>query len=258
MSIKILSVVRNLFLYLVSCLQTGFNNIFMIRKNSNWRPVGIGKCSLGIMFGRLGVICTNLINCKAEFHSSRVLHVNAHNGRGLDGSQEIADAFYQDEEGLNNYKEEKLTSIMETYEEDVRTAVEDGVDPEEIKSWEVTRNQLISELATRIGEAKILADIPSNPEDQDHVSVPSSPEDSDHSSSASSSVPGSPMDTAPSVPVASSPLASAPLDPAPSAPVSSSPSVSVSVDPAPSNRGSNLDDFADTSTEMPDYCGGDD
>lgn len=183
-----------------------------------------------------------------SFHTSLRLLVNPRNGRALDRTQDIADTFREDPEGMEQYREEKVESINTSYEQDVVTAQEDGVEPEEIESWKVTKNQLLSDLAYQIRDAQDLAGIESHPEDQDHVSVPSSPGTTHDSSSSSdgSSVSGSPMHTAPSLPVTFSPSVSATAGAAPLNPSASA------------EKGSLLDDFADTSTEMPDYYGGED
>jgi hypothetical protein len=61
------------------------------------------------------------------------LLVNPNDGRNIDRSADIADAFHGDKDGLNNYFTNKESSIRRAYREDISSGDADGVPASELR-----------------------------------------------------------------------------------------------------------------------------
>ncbi|TKW60353.1 MAG: hypothetical protein DI638_10555 [Gemella sp.] len=72
--------------------------------------------------------------CIRGFVRSVPLSVNPENGRDLDRSADIADAYHGDKDALETYFRDKEASIRRDYREDTNSAAIDGVKASELHS----------------------------------------------------------------------------------------------------------------------------
>jgi hypothetical protein len=70
--------------------------------------------------------------CIRGYTRSMPLAVNANNGTELDRSADIAERFYKDKDGLDNYFTDKESSIRRDYREDSNSAAVEGVPASEL------------------------------------------------------------------------------------------------------------------------------
>jgi hypothetical protein len=68
-----------------------------------------------------------------DYSKSMPLLVNSNDGRNIDRSADIADAYHGDKEGLNTYFTNKESSIRRAYREDTNSAAADGVPASELR-----------------------------------------------------------------------------------------------------------------------------
>lgn len=95
-----------------------------------------------------------------SFSTSGFNLVNSLDGSKLDNTQEIADKFNNDREGIENYFREKDASIKAKYAEDVVSALDEDVPQEELAQWSKDHLDLLKQLSAQEDDAKDLADIP--------------------------------------------------------------------------------------------------
>lgn len=101
------------------------------------------------------------------YTKSAVLAVNANDGRDLDNTQEIADEYRRDREGIEDYFKTKEESIRRDYRIDSNSAAASGVSASELHDWLEERNNLLEQLEGQKEDAKDLASIYSVDEEDD-------------------------------------------------------------------------------------------
>jgi hypothetical protein len=94
-----------------------------------------------------------------DYSKSTPLSVNANNGRDIDRTSEIADAFHGDKDGLNTYFNEKESSIRRDYREDSNSAAIAGVSASELHTWQVNRDDLLEQLNEQRDDVYDLASV---------------------------------------------------------------------------------------------------
>jgi len=100
--------------------------------------------------------------------------VDSSNGRSLDNSQEVANAYHNDRAGLEEYSDKKRESIIADHRTDSITGAADGVPASELASWMEERDRLLEEFDWQLEDIKDLADIPLGSESPDATSqIPS-------------------------------------------------------------------------------------
>lgn len=106
--------------------------------------------------------------CIRGFVRSVPLSVNPENGRDLDRSADIADAYHGDKDALETYFRDKKASIRRDYREDTNSAAIDGVKASELHSWQVNRDDLLEQLEEQKDDVFDLASVTySSSEDED-------------------------------------------------------------------------------------------
>jgi hypothetical protein len=121
--------------------------------------------------------------CIRGFVGSVQLSINPSNGRDLDRSSEIAEAFHRDKEGLNNYFKEKEDSIRRDYRQDSNSAAVDGVQASELHSWQVNRDDLLEQLNDQKDDVFDLASVYDSNSDDEGSSVNSNSSNNNNASS---------------------------------------------------------------------------
>ena len=98
------------------------------------------------------------------FTNSTSLYVDANNGRELDNTQDIADTYREDREGIESYFIEKKESIRRDHMNDSNSAAASGVSVQELQSWLDDYKDLLNQLVIQEDDAKDLASIYSESE----------------------------------------------------------------------------------------------
>jgi hypothetical protein len=93
------------------------------------------------------------------FSSSASLLADSNDGRTIDRSADIADAYHGDRDGLNTYFREKEASIRRDYREDSNSAAIDGVSARELHSWQENRDDLLEQLNEQREDVFFLASV---------------------------------------------------------------------------------------------------
>lgn len=184
------------------------------------------------------------------FTTSKRKNVNSKNGRELDRTQHIVDYHNGDKGRIEKYFEEKKHSIVKAYRDDSNSAAATGVSASELNQWLNDHKERLEELE---GQKDDVHDLCSDSEDDEKNNEGGSSADGSGAGGSSaggggSSIGGSTTNnnsnTATTVGATSNNTSS----------VTTGDTTS-----AHSNTGGSLlDDYADTSTEQPDYTGGDD
>ena len=99
------------------------------------------------------------------------LAVNPNNGTELDRSADIAERFYKDKDGLNNYFTDKESSIRRDYREDSNSAAVEGVPASELHNWQLSRDDLLEQLKDQKDDVFDLASISDGSSDDETASV---------------------------------------------------------------------------------------
>jgi len=120
---------------------------------------------------RLSKLFSNLSKLQAQ--------IDVSNGLELDRTQDIANQFRGDREGLENYYKEKESSIRTSNSEDSNKAAIDGVKVGELRDWMDIRDKLLYNLEVQKPDAFELADVYS--ESSDSTESPSENEKRDNS-----------------------------------------------------------------------------
>lgn len=105
------------------------------------------------------------------FSSSISLLVDSNNGRDIDRSAYIADAYHGDRDGLNSYFRDKESSIRRDYREDSNSAAMDGVPASELQSWQDNRDDLLEQLNDQKDDVFDLASVTDGSSDNDGDSI---------------------------------------------------------------------------------------
>lgn len=117
-----------------------------------------------VLFDRRTLITGNAGDGNNDSDSSSVNSNNdfdPSNGHEVDNSQEVARNFYGDREGLNNYFEEKETSIRSALESDMQATRGTEFDnPQYINQLVSDNHTLLAELERSKDTIRDLADIP--------------------------------------------------------------------------------------------------
>lgn len=99
------------------------------------------------------------------------LSVNANDGRNIDRSADIAEAYHGDKYGLNHYFKDKESSIRRDYREDSNLAAAQGVPASELNSWLKNRDDMLDQLNEQKDDVFDLASLPESSSDNDGESV---------------------------------------------------------------------------------------
>ena len=95
------------------------------------------------------------------------LLVNPNDGRNIDRSADIADAYHGDKDGLNTYFATKESSIRSAYREDTNSAAADGVPASELREWQEHRDDLLGQLSDQRDDVFDLASVTDSNTDHD-------------------------------------------------------------------------------------------
>lgn len=97
--------------------------------------------------------------CIRGFVRSLPVSVNPENGRDLDRSADIADAYHGDKNALNTYFRDKEASIRRDYREDSNSGAIHGVTASELQSWQENRDDLLEQLEEQKDDVFELASV---------------------------------------------------------------------------------------------------
>ena len=101
------------------------------------------------------------------YSRSTPLLVNPNDGRNIDRSADIADAYHGDKDGLNTYFTTKESSIRSAYREDTNSAAADGVPASELREWLQDRDDLLDQLRDQRDDVFDLASVVDSDSDHD-------------------------------------------------------------------------------------------
>ena len=106
------------------------------------------------------------VYCRTYSRSMPLL-VNPNDGRNIDRSADIADAYHGDKDGLNTYFTTKESSIRSAYREDTNSAAADGVPASELREWQEHRDDLLGQLSDQRDDVFDLASVTDSDTDHD-------------------------------------------------------------------------------------------